>query len=320
MLGKGVNGVVVSSVLSVAFFTTQAVSRGSEIVGSVIDESRKPMKGVIVLLFNSREDAMAVTGSYKGERTDADGQFHFSGKRDAGSYFVAIDRTGFGVNRSEKESVFRDYVFPREPVEIIIKQEAKPSKVEFILARGATITGRAITAHGDPIHPAIVGVSNGSNTGRIDKEGKFVVRGIPTGKEQRLLITPTKPPEYIYSRYVDVDGAKITAGATVDVGEIRFDPMPAQSNLLGTMTDGAGDPLEGLRIYQLHHTTLPITRALIVKEGKIDQKMLPGEYRVTGRIDERLIGTIVVPAEGSAEVRLTDPQAKPNPTDDASAR
>lgn len=310
--------IIVSALMSATVGTANCF--GAEIAGVVLDDGdpQLPVEKVIISVFATREGAEAHSGSSKAAATDADGNFRVENVS-PGIYFVLVNPTGFGVNRMDKESPFRDFVLPREPIEVIVKEGA-PARVGFTLRHGATITGRAITAKGDPIHPAIVGVSNGSNTGRIDKEGKFVVRGIPTGEEQRLLITPTKPPEYIYSRYVDVDGAKLTAGATVDVGEIRFDPMPAQSNLLGTMTDGAGDLLEGLRIYQLHHTTLPITRGLIVKEGKIDQKMLPGEYRVTGRVDERLIATIVVPAEGLAEVRLSDPQAKPNPNNDPNAR
>lgn len=297
---------MVATLIVVLIFTATASS--AEITGIVMlhDGDRvTPAAGVHVLA------ETAITGIDPGTTkaaavTDTDGRFNI---RDTplGHCKVRLQNRGFGIYVLEKESPFRGYVFPRDPVEIDTR-EPGPHVVEFILQRAATIKGRAIRNNNQPIDWAMVGIVGGNRFGNFERgTGHFIIYGVPPGGPQRVLVTATAPEEYIYGQYIDLNAEQLKPGETVDVGTIRFDPLPPESNLKGTMTDADGNATTGMRIYPLVHTSLPIQTSLVVIEGKIDQALLPGEYKmVTGRDPNHVLAEITVQAQGITEVKLQD--------------
>lgn len=284
-----------------------------DISGTVLlndNEQTKPAANVWVVLRHQPN------GSERIEATDAQGQFRFANVL-SDHYEIRLHRNGFAINHGERKSPFKNYVFPREPIEIDTRNPG-PHVIEFILHRAATIEGRAVRADDQPLARAMVGIVDGDRFGEFEPNtGHFIIYGVPPSKPQRVLVTATAPEEYIYGQYIDLNAEQLKPGETVDVGTIRFDPLPPESNLKGTLMDADGNPTTGMRIYPLVHTSLPIQTSLVVIEGKIDQAVLPGEYKmVTGRDPNHVLAEITIQAQGITEVKLQDDRPVKQKRDD----
>lgn len=296
-------------ILPLALGPLMSVATAAEIRGSVVlrgDVKDAPAPEAMVQLKAASQEDWRYPARFA--QTDAAGRFTFSGLA-PDVYELRLTRHGFGQRPFEKASPLKGYIIPRSTVRVDTRTPESHTAT-FVLELGATIAGHALRADGQPINWAIVSVIGSESYIGTDFDrdtGRFTLYGVPPNEPQRVRVLPTEPKGYQYMRSVSVPADQLKPGETADVGDIRFDPLPSEPNLKGTMVDADGDPVPGLRLYLLIHTSLPIEVGLDVAEGKFEEKIFPGEYKLaTPGNPARILATVVVKPEGVTEVKLQD--------------
>lgn len=155
------------------------VTTGSELVGSVSNEEQRPVVGATVRVSNRTSVTSFMVrslGPSSTERTDGDGNFAVRGLD------PAVPQRAVTIQHP-------DYAVLEEVVEI----HAGDNRRDFVLRRGAVITGVVVTEGGEPVEGAEITLQGGSSQVRSsytffggkaaesDPEGSFEIRGLSGG-------------------------------------------------------------------------------------------------------------------------------------------
>ncbi|RKH31782.1 collagen binding domain-containing protein [Corallococcus sp. CA031C] len=154
---------------------------------------------------------------------------------EAGGFVVDARREGEGALFLEEDDLVTEQIEVRIP----------SRDVRFVVRRGGEVSGTLLSAKGAPLEG--IGVSL-SSTGKLDidgrydttdEQGRFTLRGIPSGHFMVEAAFQTDALEEITTQPVEV-----VEGETVDV-TLRF---PEGRTVSGIAVDPAGHPLEGVLV------------------------------------------------------------------------
>ncbi|MEM1202334.1 MAG: carboxypeptidase regulatory-like domain-containing protein [Acidobacteriota bacterium] len=192
------------------------VEAAVSLAGRAIDEAGEPLQGVVVMASDARPGKNRMEYGF----SDAEGAFEIDTLA-PGIYQVQADRRGY------RNSTLSD-----------VEVTAEGAFLEVTLRRGATLVGWTLDPSGAPLPDARISVEAPAEQeqygGESDAEGRFTVRGLPSGK---LVVRGFHPRFVRASEELVLDGDRGSV-------ELRFE---AGAEIRGRVVDESGRPVEGAR-------------------------------------------------------------------------
>jgi protocatechuate 3,4-dioxygenase beta subunit len=222
-----------------------ALPRHGAIAGRVIDENAEPIEGISVSVrelqsFGSRRQLASVAG-VPARRTNELGRFRVYGLQ-PGDYVIQADVGQGGSDDLPGYPVtyFPGTLNPMEAQRIHVGVADEVLNVEFALSavRTARITGRTLTASGEPTQAAVQMRPSWRSTGglaeafgaRVESDGRFEFANVAPG-------------EYVIQAFKGAEmGWQMVTVTAADVAEVAVTTLPG-STIKGRVTfDGAEAP------------------------------------------------------------------------------
>jgi len=261
-----------------------AVIRGRVIAA----DTAQPLRKAQVRIFapELRENRLATA--------DADGKFEFKEVK-AGRYNVTASKGSYVSLQYGQTRPFE----PGKPLEIAAGQML--DKVDFVLPRGAIITGRLVDEFGDPLPDAMVSVQRYQNfngqkrlapAGRsatTNDVGEFRLFAVPPG--QYFLSATLRPmggmgdsddhtgyaPTYFPGTPNLAEAQRVTVGLGQTLTDLNMALLPTKtSRVSGTALDSQGRPMSGMVM------TVPRGDSMMMMFGPPAQIKADGSFAVSG--------------------------------------
>lgn len=161
----------------------------------------------------------------------------------AGEYFVEF----FDTSRNYIPQLYDDRSFAEHPDPVLVKAKPVTGEIDAALVEGGRIEGRVTAAEGGAPLTGILACAfdveaGGFGCEETGSEGKYVLRGLPTGSYTVVFLVPPLPGEnYLGGALEEVS---VTAGQTT---KAAGQALLSGGEVEGTVTAAAsGAPLEGI--------------------------------------------------------------------------
>lgn len=257
---------------------------GATLGGRLVDEDGAPVAGASIELRPAppagRLELPPLGAENRHETTsENDGSYGFDTVA-TGLFEVTVQAEGFLRPQAREVTV---------PLE---------GRVDFVLRRGAVLSGQVRTEDGEPL--AGVRILVGDATAASDSEGRYRVSGVPLGRQ------------HVEARHRTLNGA--AAEVEVDEGENTHDFVFAAGHTVrGRVVDEMRTPLAGAQV-ELAQLDWENRRQLQVtadEEGRFELEVADGSYKVRGMKPgyawAELPDLLVVAGAGVDGVELTLP-------------
>ena len=270
-------------------FTMETVPVGTgSISGSVLAEwTSAPLAGGTVIAFATDNSFQ----SYQATVED-DGTFHIDGMV-GGRYMVAAMADGFFPE------YYENAMTPDLATEITVVEPGDVGGIDFLLSRGATISGRVLDGNGNPIANALVeaiqssasdslpgaygvGISDDNGNYEISTlaEGDYIVSASIWTDRFGMTLWYDGATDFSTATHVPVSVARPATGIdfnmTLPVGN---------GSIAGTVFDGNGNPVEGASVIALADPSSGITvfgQAMTAADGTYRIDSLPDGAYIVG--------------------------------------
>lgn len=281
-----------------------ALDRGGRITGTVTSADGTPLAGIWVIVEGSTSDGYAADYMI----TDAGGHYSIVGLAGAELWLQADDPTGPYLRAR--------YAAP-DGSPLVVDVDQTRTGVDFVLARGATVSGIAVDASGTPIAGACVVLEDTegwwmSNSICTDASGAFRTTGADSGTYRvRFFSDRMSFPTQYYPGVYDVTSAEVFPLAPPDNLDLGAVTLMAGGAISGTITLAGGGSLVGTCV-----SAAPVgdpwssSGACVGSDGTFTLTGLaPGAYAVTATGpsgQDYLDAAYTDPATGSADVTVTE--------------
>jgi len=228
------------------------LERGGAIVGRVLDEAGQPVGGALIYAWLYRGDRVART--FK-TATDEQGRFRLD-NLPQGDYRLRATAKGYlRERRYEETTVSAD----------------RESEVNFVLQKGASISGIITDESGKPVHKARVMLAKIDGTALFahqtfsDKDGSFTLMGLPEG---------TFKLKVWHKEYLPQEAGPFTIRPPDEMRDVRI-ILAQGATLQGVVTDSEGNPLAGITVAATCAVPYLYRNTVTDKEGRFVIRGLP---------------------------------------------
>ena len=228
------------------------LERGGAIVGRVLDEAGQPVSGAIIYAWLYRGKRVART--FK-TTTDEQGRFRLD-NLPQGDYRLRATAKGYlNEHHYEDTTVSAD----------------QESEVNFMLRKGASISGIITDETGNPVHRARITLAKTDGTALFahqtfsDKNGSFSLVGLPEG---------TFKLKVWHKEYLPQEAGPFTLRPPDEMRDVRI--ILAQGvTLKGVVTDSDGNPLAGITVAATSSVPYLYRNTVTDKKGRFEIRGLP---------------------------------------------
>jgi hypothetical protein len=190
--------------------------------------------------------------------------------------------------------------------------------VVLVATLGATVKGRVVDEAGKPIaRPIAVTMRSTLTSGHNDNDGHFILVGMEPDKDADVRVAPSTGGYAYYHRVLHLESTVLKPGATVDVGDLRWERPSGKPNVRGNVRTSSGEIFveQGLmRVFELMGLDEPVVSTIHARNGHFELEVRPGRYGVFSPSFEPLpsgkpIMTVTVAPTGITEFDITvDPK------------
>jgi len=228
------------------------LERGGAIVGEVLDEAGQPVSGAIIYAWLYRGRRVAQT--FK-TATDEQGRFRLD-NLPQGNYRLRATAKGYlNEHHYEDTTVSAD----------------QESEVNFMLRKGASISGTITDETGNPVHRARVTLAKTDGTALFahqtfsDKNGSFSLTGLPEG---------TYKLKVWHKEYLPQDAGPFTVRPPDEMRDVRI-ILAQGATLKGIVMDSDGNPLAGVTVAATSSAPYLYRNTVTDKNGRFVIRGLP---------------------------------------------
>jgi len=228
------------------------LERGGAIVGRVLDEAGQPVDGALIHAWLYRGKRVART--FK-TATDEQGHFRLD-NLPQGNYRLRATAKGYLNERHYEDTT------------VSADQE---SEVNFMLQKGASISGIITDEAGNSIHKARVTLAKSDGTALFahqtfsDKNGSFSLVGLPEG---------TYKLKVWHKEYLPQDAGPFTIRPPDEMRDVRI-ILVQGATLNGVVTDSNGNPLAGITVAATSSAPYLYRNTVTDKNGRFVIRGLP---------------------------------------------
>lgn len=162
-----------------------------------------------------------------------------------GEYYVEF----LDLTRNYIPQLYNGRSFAEEPDPVVVKAKPVTPKIDAALVEGGRIEGTVSAAEGGAPLNGILACAfdveaGGFGCDETGSEGKYLIRGLPTGTYTLLFLVPPVADD----NYLDepLEGVSVTAGQTTTGANQK---LPSGGEVQGTVTAAAsGEPVEGILV------------------------------------------------------------------------
>jgi protocatechuate 3,4-dioxygenase beta subunit len=228
------------------------------VLGRVVDSASHPVAGAVVELRRGRnffgDEAEPKEARRYEATTGADGTFRIAAVAAGENYVATARHAGSALSRQRG---------------IGVRGGEETHVPDITLSRGGTVAGIVMDASGAPLRDAKVVADNSlfagadlwnakSDSATTDAEGRYRLEHLPAGVVKVFAIARGFAP----SGHPDV-----TVAEDREATDVNFTLNPAAS-ISGTVTDTAGQPIDGVKVYATATDYRDVSRASVVTDAQ----------------------------------------------------
>jgi len=227
------------------------IERGGSIEGRVVDEAGQPISGALIYAWLHTNGRVLKTFR---TASDESGRFRLDGLPQ-GDYRLRATAKGFlNEHRIEETTVVAD----------------QTAEVNFMLRRGAAISGTVTDEAGNPVHKARLtlaktdGTALFAHTAFTDKNGYFSMTGLPEG---------TYKLKVWHKDYLPQDTGPYTLQPPDTLTDVRI-VLSTGVTLKGVVVDEDGNPIKGVTVSATCSNPYLYRNTVTDKNGRFEIKGL----------------------------------------------